>query len=34
MSVDGMAEELMKVANWSKKDKAKAEKVFGKYYRC
>jgi len=30
MTLEEMAHELMLVANWDKKDKAKADKIFGK----
>jgi hypothetical protein len=30
MNIDEMAKELMLVANWNPKDKAKAEKIYGK----
>ena len=30
ISLEEMAVELMAVANWDKKDKAKADKIFGK----
>lgn len=30
MTIEEMANEFMLVANWDKKDKAKADKIFGK----